>query len=226
MKTCTLICFMGADGSGKSTLSRHLCEELKRRNYNVSYTWWLEGESSLLRRLLRRIGKAKHSNLKSNANRSNKKDKSITIIFKMLYPKMVLLDYLRFGIVKAWFPKIVSSKKVVIFDRFIYDVILALSEEFNYPDTKRARLLRTYSKLLPNPDLTFVIDVPPEVSYSRKKEEIKSVENAKDMWESYQELYSLLNTLTHGKIIRINNTREIETVKADILRDTLEFLRE
>lgn len=65
-----LICFIGIDGSGKSTLSGYLFEELKKSGYKVSYTWWLEGEDSLLRRLLRRIGKSKYS-LENDANSSN-----------------------------------------------------------------------------------------------------------------------------------------------------------
>jgi len=227
-KTLT-ICFIGIDGSGKSTLSRYLFEELKRRNYSVSYTWWLEGDNSLLRRLLRRIGKSKHLNLKCNDNANSSKavhkDKSITTkIFRVLYPRIVLLDYLRFGMVKAWLPKIIGRSKVIIFDRFVYDVIFALSREFDFPDAKRERLFKLYSKLLPNPDLIFIIDVPPEVSYLRKKEEIGSVENAKALRARYQELYSMLNDLTSGKIMKINNTPEIEIVKAEILKATLDFL--
>lgn len=227
MKKDLLICFMGTDGSGKSTLSRYLYEELKKRNYNVSYIWWLEGENSLLRRLLRRIGKSKYSNLGSNAKGSNApgKDKSITTkIFRILYPRIVLLDYLKFGIIKAWLPKIMGRGKVIIFDRFFYDVVLAISEEFDFTDARRERLFKIFSRLLPNPNLIFVIDVPPEVSYLRKKEEIKSVGNAKAMWEGYQEFYSSLNNLTSGEIVRINNTREIEMTKVEILKGTLKFL--
>jgi len=201
MKKGIFICFIGIDGSGKSTLSRYLYEVLKKRGYNVSYMWWLEGEDSLLRRVLRRIGKSKHLNLKCNDNTNSSKavhkDKPITTkIFRALYPKIVLLDYLRFGIVKAWLPKMIGRSKIIIFDRFFYDVIIALSKEFDFPDFRRARLFKLYSKLLPNPDLIFIIDVPPEVSYLRKKEEIK----------------------------RIDNTRELGTVKAEILKATLDFL--
>jgi len=229
MKKGIFICFIGIDGSGKSTLSRYLYEVLKKSGYNVSYTWWLEGEDSLLRRMLRRIGKSKHLNLKCNDNANSSKavhkDKSITTkIFRALYPKIVLLDYLRFGLMKAWLPKIVNRNKIIIFDRFFYDTILALSKEFDYPDSKRARLFKLYSKLLPNPDLIFIIDVPPEVSYLRKKEEIESVENAKTVWAIYQELYPMLNDLASGKIMKINNTQEIEIVKAEILKATLDFL--
>jgi thymidylate kinase len=228
MKKNILICFIGIDGSGKSTFSRYLFEELMKRNYNVSYTWWLEGEDSLLRRLLRRIGKSKYSNLESDANNSNTMSRGgsmITKISQILYPRVVLLDYLRFGVVKVWIPKIMGREKIIIFDRFVYDVVLAISKEFDFTDFRRASLFKIYSRLLPNPGLIFIIDVPPEVSYLRKKDEIDSMENAKAMWARYQELYPLLTGLTSGKIMRIDNTREIEIVKVEILHAVLEYLK-
>lgn len=145
-------------------------------------------------------------------------------LFQILYPRVVLLDYLRFGIAKAWLPKIVNRNKIIIFDRFVYDVVLAMSKEFDFPDSRRERLLKLFSKLLPNPDVIFIIDVPPEVSYLRKKEEIESIENATALWENYQGLYSLLNNLAFGEVVRVDNTREIETVEAEILKITLNLI--
>jgi len=231
MKKGIFICFIGIDGSGKSTLSRYLYEVLKKRGYNVSYTWWLEGEDSLLRRMLRKISKSKHLNLKCNDNANSSKvvhkDKSITTkIFRALYPKIVLLDYLRFGIVKAWLPKMIGRSEIIIFDRFFYDVIIALSKEFDFPNSKRARLFKLYSKLLPNPDLIFIIDVPPKVSYLRKEEEIKSIVNAKRIWEEYQRFYSLLNKLTAGRVVKIDNTEDIVSAKVKVLRVTLDIIND
>jgi thymidylate kinase len=57
MKKCIVIYFTGIDGSGKSTLSKYLLKELKIKGYKVKYIWWLEVENSLLRRLLRKIGR-------------------------------------------------------------------------------------------------------------------------------------------------------------------------
>ena len=221
---CILICFLGIDGSGKSTLSKYLYEELKKRNYNVLYTWWMEGENSLLRRLLRRIGRQKLSNLTSKKTKAFKKSIALKI-FRALFPNIVLLDYLRFGIVKAWFPKILSrGKKVMIFDRFIYDVILGLSREFEFSDSKKERLLKIFSRLIPSPDIIFIVDVPPEISYLRKKGEIKSLEDAKAIYDEYQDFLPILSRLTKGKIVRIDNSGEIDLAKAKVLEITLKFL--
>ena len=224
MKKGIFICFVGIDGSGKSTLSKYLFEELKKSGYNVSYMWWLEGEDSLLRRLLRRVGKSRCSNLKNNTGSTKEGEKTAFLkIFHILWPWIVLLDYLRFGITKAWLPKIMHSK-VVIFDRYIYDVILGLSREFNFKDAKKEKMLKTFSKLLPNPDLIIVVDVPPEVSYLRKKEEIKSKEKVKRIWEEYQRFYSLLSKLTAGRVVKIDNTEDIISAKVKVLKITLDII--
>jgi thymidylate kinase len=47
---------------------------------------------------------------------------------------------------------------------------------------------------------------------------------AKALWARYQELYPLLNGLTSGKIMKIDNTREIETVEAEILKIALDII--
>jgi len=227
-----LICFMGVDGSGKSTLSKYLCKELKTRGYKVSYIWWLECENSLIRKFLRKIGKSK---VLGSKNESKKiMDKSIilttkttvfTEISNKLYPVIVLLDYLRFGIVKIWLSKAMNANKIIILDRFFYDVVLAISKEFALPYSIKAKFLNLYSKLLPSPDLIFVIDVSPEISYLRKKEEIKSIENAEKIRDDYQEVYSTIYSLQQGKIIKIDGNRTIESTERNILKTTVDFLK-
>jgi thymidylate kinase len=227
MKNGVSICFLGIDGSGKSTLAKHLCQELKHRGYKVSYVWWLKGDTSLLRRTLKAIGSSRYVKLKVDAKRQKVVTKDARLIskaFKTLFPMMIIADYLRFGVVNAWLPRIADSSKVIIFDRFIYDVILALSEEFELTRTAQMRLFRLFSVLLPKPELVFLIDVPPEVCYIRKKQEIGSVQEARDKWETYQILPPVLDQLTDGRIVEVDNTRNPLDVNAEILATALELL--
>jgi len=221
IKKTIFICFLGTDGSGKSTLSKYLFDELLKKGYNVSYTWWLEGENFFLKKILKKFKKPPINN---SIDKTTKKPKFLFInFFKMLYPKLILINYFLFGIKKAWFQKITHRKKIVIFDRYIYDIILAMTKEFNYSNSKKIKWLKLYGKLLPSPELIFIVDVPPKIAYSRKKEEIKSMENAKTTWQEYERLYLLLNNLVSGKIQRIDNTHELEKVKTKILKDVLDF---
>ena len=228
MKKSILICFLGMDGSGKTTLSRYLYEELRKRNYDVLYIWWLEGENSLFREFLRKLkkfGKSVYSPKVDQTECSRKRDKPIvTKLFRAVYPKFVLIDYLKFGIIKVWLPRIVSKSKIIILDRYIYDVILAISKEFSYSYPKMIRLLKIYSKLLPSPDLIFTVDVPPEVAYSRKKEELHTIEDARKIWKHHQNLHSMLSTLSRGKIVKVDNSQSLEAAKAKVLKTALEIV--
>ena len=221
------ICFLGIDGSGKSTLAKHLCQELKHRGYKVSYVWWLKGDTSLLRRTLKAIGSSRHVKLEVDVQRQKVVTTDARLIdraFKLLFPIILLADYLRFGVVHAWLPRIADSNKVIIFDRFIYDVILALSEEFELTKATQLKLFRLFSVLLPKPELVFLIDVPPEVCYARKKQEINSVQEARDKWETYQILPPVLDQLTDGRIVEVDNTKNPLDVNKEILATALELL--
>jgi thymidylate kinase len=77
---------------------------------------------------------------------------------------------------------------------------------------------------VPKPDLIFKIDVPPEISYSRKKDEIDSIRDAEVKYEAYNKLDPQLPTLTSGKIVRIDNTRDFAVVRSQILKTTLTLI--
>lgn len=229
MKDTAVIYFMGMDGSGKSTLSSYLHGELKRRGCDARRVWWLEGEDSLLRRLLRAIG---GSNLprfdvspdKAGIIAQRAQRPLMTKIFTVVYPRLVLMDYALFGIRRVWIPKTTAKDRILIFDRYIYDVIFSLCQEFDYPPAKRTSVFRMYAKLLPIPDKILRIEVPPDVAFLRKKEEMISAENAKTLWENHQELFRLVDNVFPGKSTIIDNTRDVEIVKKEILEQVLGFV--
>jgi len=223
-----IVVFLGMDGSGKSTLSKYLYEELKKRGYNVTHKWWLECENSILRKVFRKLWKREDSKDGYSSNsKLNKSNFLIFKIFRILWPKVVLLDYLRFGIFKASFPKMLKAYDIMIFDRYFYDVIFSIAKEFDFAAYKQAIWFRIYRKFLPEPDIIFFIDVSPEVAYMRKKEEICSIENARTIWKTYQELYLTITKMTSAKkIIKINNIHDINIIKKEILKKTLKLLEE
>lgn len=89
---------------------------------------------------------------------------------------------------------------------------------------RRDVLFRIYHFLLPKPDIILLIDVPPEVTFERKRHEILSIDAARATYSNYQDLYKIIDSLNPGKAIRIDNTRELEIVKRDILNKALALL--
>lgn len=222
-----VIVFLGMDGSGKTTLSKYLYEELKKMKLEVKYLWWLEGENSILKKIIKKFRKVHKFNpqTEKNLNIQPKKRDITTKLFYFIYPKIVFLNYLLFGFVKVWIPKIVGAFDVIVLDRYICDVVFAVSTEFNYPYYRMTKLLKVFSELLPKPDMIFVIEVLPKIAYLRKKDEIHSVENAKKLWENYNTLYKIVSKIYFkSSIVYINNSMNIEIAKARIMKNTLNVL--
>jgi thymidylate kinase len=227
MKKTAIICFLGIDGSGKSTLAKYLCGQLKSAEHRVTYIWWLEGDQSLLRRTLKGFANSSHLNFETDVGASKNVEKTSGIVdrlFKSVYPTVVMLDYLRFALIKAWIPKIGSEDRVIVFDRFMYDVILALSEDFNFTEARQLKLLKLCNLLIPQPDLIFLVDVAPKIAYLRKKEELGSIQAAEKKRAVYKRLDPFLRTLRAGTVIRIDNTQDVEYAKAQILKIALELV--
>ena len=229
MKETIVIYFMGMDGSGKSTLSSYLHDELKNKRYDVRRVWWLEGENTVQRKLLRKIGGSsllRFDVSPDQAGISSLREQRplLTKIFTTVYPRLILIDYAIFGIWRVWVPKKTAKERILIFDRYIYDVIFSLCQEFGYSPAKRVSLFRRYARLLPVPDKIFLIEVSPDIALLRKKEEMASAENAKALWEYHQELFRLIDNVFPGRCTVIDNTRDVEIVKKEILEQVLSFV--
>ena len=103
---------------------------------------------------------------------------------------------------------------LVLVDRYHYDFIV---------DPKRfrlagaPRLTRLLFRLLPAPDLVFLLAAPPEVLHSRKQE--VPVAETKRQCDAYQ---AIVSTLPQGNII--DATKPPDEVAANVLRRVLEFM--
>jgi len=227
MRDSTIVCFVGVDGSGKSTLSRSLYEELRKQKYDVTYTWWLEAESSVFRKGIRGLFNTSGENLNKLAHEPSPRNRSsLANGLLKLYPWAVILDYLGFGIMKTRIPCRRGSKRILLFDRYYFDTIFALCQEFDIPDNTRESLVKIFRIFVPDPDILYVIDVPPEISHSRKPEEILSIQNARALWENQQNVNNfIISKLENTQIFRMDNSGDLDRMEKRILLHTLKYLR-
>jgi len=227
MKKSFLICFFGMDGSGKSTLSHFLFEELQKRKISTSRIWWLEREKSFLRKSFREMYKIFSPNFESNSSGGFSKEPHVfgfNFVFRLIFPRIIMIDYLIFGFLHAWIPIHFGEKKILIFDRYYPDIISALKEEFGIYEN-HSILIKLFKIIIPEPDLVFIIKVRPEIAYTRKPEEIFSIEDAKNIWQRHENMYdNFIYKFHKSKILMIDNSGDISETKKILISETLNIL--
>ncbi|KKG74807.1 dTMP kinase [Methanosarcina mazei] len=168
MKKATLICFNGIDGSGKTTISKSFKNALEKLDISCKYYWcgWRGFESWAFKpmiSLIKKTSKIGDSSLESN--------KISTLNRKIpAFSYFAILDY-----ILRVLPNILLSLyryEIVIADRYIYDVIVGFSV-FNKQNEKF--VFKTLTFLFPKPDISFLIEVPDDIAFSRK-DDVPSIE--------------------------------------------------
>lgn len=177
-----IISFLGPDGCGKSTLINVLESNLK--NTDVTYFH------------LRPIVPKK--NVSNNSPQQSK-----TYGFVLSFLKLCFL-ILQFNI--GWLKNIRGRKGVIIFDRYLYDVVI---------DPKRFRIslpaiiLKIGIKLIPKPDIIFLLTGDPVVINERKKE-VSLKETKRQM--------NLYDTFINGDtVIKVNSCKGVDECKTKML---------
>jgi len=206
-----LICFTGIDGSGKTTLAKTLARELAGEGYKSKYTWcgWLKFQSPLLapfaavgRKLLfRRTVSDPEFNLDTSGKWAN----------GSLYWYLVMCDYVISTWLRVSIP-LMRGQTTMVCDRYAYDLLAAavVTQVSNYKSLQRALL-----NLLPKPDLTFLIDLPVEVAFQRKKHPtIPVLRRLKNIY--------LALAKEHGMCI-LDGSKDLEELKAIIKSQALEL---
>lgn len=208
----TIVCLLGPDGSGKSTVSLLAADELVRRGQPARRVWFLEGESSLIRRALRAFGGKGASSNPSQGSRGR------VSLARHLYARIVLADYLRFGLIQTRF-----RRGTIIIDRYHFDVLHAIAREFQFSDASHRRWLKAFRTLLPTPDLTIIFQVSPEEMYRRKPDEFGQPAVARKKWAEFQQVRESAHR-EFPRTLEVDAQRPIEKVLGDVLAAITETL--
>lgn len=197
-----MIVFLGADGSGKSTIIEGLpnCIGNTFDKTQIEYYHWRPG--------FLKSPKGDKSGSKEDSNEPHKRrpyNKAISLIKFSYYNLDYILGYF-FCIKPA-----LAKNKLVIFDRYYYDYML---DKYRYRLDIPDLLIRTMMCIIPKPQITFLLIGDPTVLYERKHE--LSVE---EIAEQIKRLMLIKNIVPNHKVIDVNKSIDdvIANVSCEIL---------
>ncbi|MBO8183206.1 MAG: dTMP kinase [Archaeoglobus sp.] len=193
-----LIAIEGIDGSGKTTVAEFLRDELEKLGYSVALL--KEPTDSEWGRKLK----------KSYSSRLRPEEELELFLKDREYD-------VRENILPA-----LKSGKIVIMDRYYLSTI-AYQGALGFDP---AKLKEKNEEIAPKPDLTFILDIPPEKAVSRVKKrgdrpnDFEKLEYLKKVREIF-----LWCAKTIENAIVIDASKELNEIKKEILTRTLEKLR-
>jgi thymidylate kinase len=193
------IAFLGADGSGKSTLIKRVSEELAESFRQVRYRHLRPGVL-VMRRGDGGIVVDPHARPARGVPGS---------LLKLLH---FWADYVVGGMV--WLYPLRVRSTLVIFDRYYHDL---LADPLRYRYGGPLAPARWLGRLVPQPDLSFVLDVPAEVLQARKQE-VPFVESQRQ-----RDAYIETATGMRGAHV-IDASRPVEEVVSRILEQVIRHL--
>lgn len=167
-----LVCLIGIDGTGKTTLARNTVAALRAQGVRSSY---LYGRTvPLVSRLLMAVGRAtllrRHDLWQDyRAYAADKKRVSRHRALAWPYAASIWLDYL----VQVWAKLLLRlpSGGIVVLDRYVYDTVISdLAVHLDYSPDQAMQAVERGLVLLPKPALTILLDLPEEVAFARKND--------------------------------------------------------
>jgi len=189
------VVFLGPDGAGKTTLINLVEKRLEARGINPKCYYFAPG-------YLKRYRSTGQTTVTTNPHEGRQYNAGL-VFAKIL---LMLLEF------NMGFPKVKRSNGLVLFDRFIHDLLV---------DPQRYRMGRVrwwmgaMLKLAPMPDLCVIITAPASVIQSRKQE-VTHAETARQI-EAYKSLAALF-----PRAMTIENTGQpdglVKQIVAEIMK--------
>lgn len=206
------VCFVGIDGSGKTTLSKSLVKNLSKNGLSSTYVW--NRYTPILMKLPillanKFIFKKNELFIDYNSYSNKKRGLFKHSIFRNIYENLLMIDYTIQMIYKIKIPLMLG--KNIICDRYLFDTIISdLSVDLSYSELKMKTMLNFYLKICPYPDIVFLVDVPEEIAFKRKND-IPSIRYLKDRREICLTIGNLYD------MILLNGTKKIDVLDKEIL---------
>ena len=212
---CLFICFIGIDGSGKTSLAKGLVKSTPRLGIKSKYVrcrfesfklLWVFIE--MVKKLLAISGKKKTDNSPEGTRTRRQLFKNS--FFSRVYESLVLFDYFWQILFKVRLPLVLGRS--LICDRYIYDTVVDLVVDFGSHETETRKLTRTFLSIAPKPDLVFLVDSPVEAAYERNL--LKSDGIQLDYISERRDVYLSLGK--RHEITVLNGTHNLEELKNSV----------
>jgi len=205
------ICFMGIDGSGKTTLVNRVIAKCKTEKIPLRYVWGAY-ELRFLRPFLLLAKKVLVKNVSGGQNYrayvSELNSLGNSGCLGHIYQASTIVEYMSQILFKIGIPLVLNQH--IISDRYLFDTVISMSVNLNMEKGKRKRLLRALTDICPIPDLLFFIDVPEEVAFKRKND-TPSIDYLRLRSGLYKEIAE------EYKAVRLNGTKTIEELTITVL---------
>jgi dTMP kinase len=220
-----LICFTGIDGSGKTTQAKLLVDWLTFRGVKSKYVW-SRGEVLAVRNFFLFLGRRVlgtstreiAGDKKSYSEYQNRKSKLMgNPLVRTVWSVMVRPEHL--VQINRDIRRKLRDGYVVVCDRYLWDstIDLAILNNKN-PEWLLSGSNKIMWKFVPQPSITFFIDIPPEEALKRKND-IPSFDYVRKRADLYRYL-SKSNSFT--EINGCGDTTVIQNQILDIVKDYIE----
>lgn len=167
------ICFVGIDGSGKTTLTTALNGIMQANGFKSKcvYGRFISVTLRFFVGVTKRLLSLRGKNMNDYAQRATAKEQFFqNHLLAQIYQCFIFLNYIPKIFVQIKLPLMLNQS--VICDRYVYDTVVDLAVDFHYTSERVQEVLGNYLRIIPKPDLVFLIDLPEEMAFQRGKEDI------------------------------------------------------
>ncbi len=190
-----IVSFIGIDGSGKSSYSSRLYDELKLKDINCKFVHFESLFAHIFIKMLYKLSKKEVTNKENKSTNNEKVNASKKYKYgKYLWTVLLITDDILFYLLNF------NKRDLIICDRYFYDsAVTSINSGIN-----NSKIYKIYDLLFPKPDLTILMDIDPNIAYERRQEEILANLISKDT--IYKDLYTQLKS----NKIRINSAENFD----------------